>query len=147
MRKYPYPKQDDVDYDGIGIDAVDVAREEAPAVFTYSRAEALADGMLRDAGSMAMESGFAFPVALTRAAWEKAVTVPDYALGESVEGRLWDVLNGLRAVARRTRGSVLQFDMVVSQPGHGWETVPLKAVCGSGDNGEPVITVMLPEED
>jgi hypothetical protein len=25
--------------------------------------------------------------------------------------------------------------------------VPLKALCGPGDLGEPVVTVMLPEED
>jgi hypothetical protein len=25
--------------------------------------------------------------------------------------------------------------------------VKLKALCGPGDNGEPVITIMLPEED
>jgi hypothetical protein len=27
------------------------------------------------------------------------------------------------------------------------ETVQLKAVCGPGDNAEPVITIMLPDED
>ncbi len=27
------------------------------------------------------------------------------------------------------------------------ETATLKAMCGPGDNGEPVLTVMLPEED
>ena len=29
----------------------------------------------------------------------------------------------------------------------GGETVELKAVCGPGDEGEPVITIMLPGED
>jgi hypothetical protein len=27
------------------------------------------------------------------------------------------------------------------------ETVILKALCGPGDNGDPVITIMLPDED
>ena len=27
------------------------------------------------------------------------------------------------------------------------ETVILKAVCGPGDSGEPVITILLPDED
>jgi hypothetical protein len=27
------------------------------------------------------------------------------------------------------------------------ETVTLKAICGPGDTAEPVITIMLPEED
>jgi len=27
------------------------------------------------------------------------------------------------------------------------ETVVLKALCGPGDNGEPVITILLPDED
>jgi len=30
---------------------------------------------------------------------------------------------------------------------HRHETVKLKAICGPGDQGEPVLTIMMPHED
>lgn len=35
----------------------------------YSRADAISDGVLRDASKLAKEAGFRYPVALTAAAW------------------------------------------------------------------------------
>ena len=39
-------------------------------ISTYSRAQALEDGVLVDAGPLAKEAGFRWPVAITAAAWE-----------------------------------------------------------------------------
>ena len=44
-------------------------------IFRYSRAEAIADGILIDASELAREAGFKYPVALTTAAWQEAVAV------------------------------------------------------------------------
>ena len=44
-----------------------------PTVYTYTRAQALADGVLIDAGPLAREAGLRFPVALTGAAWQDCV--------------------------------------------------------------------------
>ena len=65
-------------------------------------------------------------------------------------GRLWDVLFLLRlAVARSDGGPEVRFGVRVRDDNR--EGTPplvrLKAVCGPGDQGEPVITVMLPDED
>ena len=38
-----------------------------PPIHTYTRAQALADGVLVDAGPLAKEAGFRWPVALTQA--------------------------------------------------------------------------------
>ena len=40
-------------------------------IFTYTRAQALADGVLIDAGALAQEAGFRLPVAITAAAWAR----------------------------------------------------------------------------
>src|SRR5690606_5278926 len=69
--------------------------DEWPVIASYSRADALADGVLRDAGELAREAGLGFPVALTAAAWEAAVSPNDVA-GQDERGRLWDVLFMLR---------------------------------------------------
>ncbi len=65
-------------------------------ISTYSRAQAIADGVLVDAGPMAAEAGFKWPVALTAAAWVDCVAWSDednHQQGYQDEsGRLWDVL-------------------------------------------------------
>ena len=42
-------------------------------ISTYTRAQAIEDGVLIDAGAMAREAGFKWPVALTTAAWADCV--------------------------------------------------------------------------
>ena len=61
-------------------------------IHAYSRADAIRDGVLIDVSQTAREAGFAYPVALTRAVWERCVTVPPGVMGQDEGGRLWDVL-------------------------------------------------------
>ncbi|MGW9402311.1 DUF6573 family protein, partial [Streptomyces sp. NPDC055642] len=64
-----------------------------PPIHTYTRAQALADGVLVDAGPLAQEAGFRWPVALTQAAHAEAVAWnPEHEAGQDETGRLWDVL-------------------------------------------------------
>ncbi len=46
-------------------------------ISTYSRAHAIEDGVLIDAGEMAKEAGFRFHVAITAAAWSDCVIWTD----------------------------------------------------------------------
>jgi len=89
-------------------------------------------------------------VALTRAVWERCVRVPPGVACQDEAGRLWDVLWMLRcAIARQEGERVVPFAVHVRNDNR--ESTPplvrLKALCGPGDEGEPVLTVMLPEED
>ena len=65
-------------------------------ISTYTRAQALEDGVLVDAGPMAEEAGFIGPVALTSAVWEDCVAWTDTDNQRQVyqdqSARLWDVL-------------------------------------------------------
>jgi hypothetical protein len=119
-----------------------------PPISTYTRAQAIEDGVLVDVSSVAREAGIRFPVALTRAVFETCVTVPKGVRGQDESGRLWDVLWMLRCTTR-WGGPVEMFSVHVRMDNR--ERMPsavrLKAHCGPGDNGEPVITVMLPDED
>ena len=66
---------------------------------------------------------------------------------QDLQGRLWDMLTMFRHAAKRSAGeSLMLFDFLIQKEGK-QELVKVKAVCGPGDEGEPVITVMLPEED
>ncbi len=116
-------------------------------IYGYSRAQAIEDRVLIDVTRLAMDAGFRFPVAMTSAAWNKTVPVPDEADWQDETGRLWDVLNVLRFAIRANSGSQASFTVSVQNAPDKHEDVFLKALCGPGDNAEPVITIMLPEED
>jgi hypothetical protein len=122
----------------------------ADRIHRYTRAEAIADGVLIDVSAVTREAGIRYPVALTAAAWERCVTVPPGVVCQDEAGRLWDVCWLLACAARRGgSGPEVRFAVHVRQDNR--ERTPpsvrLKALCGPGDSGEPVVTVMLPEED
>ena len=117
-------------------------------IFSYSRKQAIEDGVLIDVTDMAKELGFKWPVAVTATVWNQYI-VPQEELisaGQSKEGRLWDVLNVLR-IAAQQNGTEVFFKVTFLMENDRHEVVRLKAVSGPGDEGEPVITIMLPEED
>ncbi len=120
-------------------------------ISSYSRAQAIEDGVLVDVTTTAKEAGIKVPVALTRAVWEKYVEVPNGVQCQDVQGRLWDVLVMFRHGASGERSDYLYFSMYVRQHNRERLTrrdmVQLKAIIGPGDTSEPVITIMLPEED
>jgi hypothetical protein len=124
--------------------------ENAEVISRYTRGDAIRDGVLIDVSAVAREAGIRYPVALTAAAWAKCVTVPPGVACQDEAGRLWDVVWVLRcATARHSSGSVVPFALHVRNDNR--ERIPplvrLKAVCGPGDQGEPVVTVMTPDED
>jgi hypothetical protein len=65
-------------------------------ISTYTRDQAIEDGVLIDPGTMAAEAGFRWPVAITAAAWTDCVawTEDDSArqIHQDQSGRLWDAL-------------------------------------------------------
>ena len=125
-------------------------------IYSYSRAQAIEDGVLIDAGSMAQEAGFKWSVALTSAAWADCVAWTDEDSQKQVHqdqsGRLWDVLC-MASHAIRTRadsGDQLLYQLYrVPRDGKAMEAklVTLKLIVGPGDQGEPVVTILLSDED
>ena len=131
--------------------------DDAEIIHTYSREQALEDGVLVDVSEMAREAGFTVPVAVTRAVWrlieptEQERTV--YLQDES--GRLWDVLWMASLAARRThetdtntrRGFYVWFHLRGRGARNEHRTERLDIHSGPGDDGEHVITILLPHED
>jgi len=124
-------------------------------IFVYTRADAVSDGVLVElSDQIVSEAGVKVKVAVTRAVWDDylATSYLDELPGQSMEGRTWDLLWMFGCAARRSRhASTIQFRVLfVTMKESGsivTEDVLLKAVCGPGDEGEPVITIMLPWED
>jgi len=125
-------------------------------ISTYTRAQAIEDGVLIDAGSIALEAGFTGPVALTSAVWADCVAWSDDDSQKQVHqdqsGRLWDTLY-MAAYAIRTStgsGDRMLYELYrIPRDGHSMEAqlVALKLIIGPGDHGEPVMTILLSNED
>lgn len=125
-------------------------------ISTYSRAQAIADGVLIDPGAIAKEAGIVWPIAITAEAWADCVvwTAADSErqVYQDQAGRLWDVIymasHAIRTCKRRTNELQLQ---VYRVPRDGKSAEPelttLKMIAGPGDAGEPVITMLLLHED
>ena len=125
-------------------------------ISTYSRAQALEDGVLVEAGPMAKECGFRWPVAITAAAWSDCVAWTDADTERQVHqdpsARLWDVLFMAHHAIRSScsGGDRLTLQLYrVPRDGKSTEAAitALKLIVGPGDEGEPVVTIMLPVED
>jgi len=121
---------------------------EDDLIFSYTRQQAIEDGVLIDVSDMAREAGFKIPVAVTQKLWADYI-MQDDNFGQDEKGRLWDVLFlaacEIRA-RKNTSGSELLF-RVNFRMRERTELVTLKIILGPGDRGEPVMTIMLPDED
>ena len=119
-----------------------------PVIFAYTRAEAIADGVLIDVSEMAREVGIDCPTAITAGAWGQYVRVPAGVEGQDEKGRLWAVLNMLYSALRSVpKDDKILFDVLVKNNNDLPRPIALKAICGPGDTPDFVITIMLPYED
>jgi len=118
-------------------------------ISVYTRAQAIEDGVLVDVSDTAAEAGIVYPVAVTSRVWEGPITPDDRSrpYGQSEAGRLWDVLMVFRVVAKIRGGSELLFQVIAIMKARQQRKITLKAIVDPGDDVEPVITVMFPEED
>jgi len=128
---------------------------DLPTIATYTRDEAIADGVLVDITAEASKSGFKIPVAVTNTVWDRYIAWTDQDTQQQtvqdLTGRLWDVLTMLRLAIARTHNAASIFYKLNVVPRDGKskkvKMVKLKAVLDAGDNGEAVITIMLANED
>lgn len=117
-------------------------------IYQYTRAQAIEDGALVDASEMAREAGIRYPVAVTRALWQKHVIPPAKLAGcQDTKGRLWDMLWLFRLAARRGGREIRFVVLFAEKAGRPPFRRTVKAICGPGDDARPVITLMLPDED
>lgn len=124
-------------------------------IYAYTRAQAIDDGELVDISETAREAGVGLQVAVTHTVWDRYISWEepdtDRQSYQNESGRLWDVVWMLRMSMNscRDKSSMLYRLRVIPRDGRSRKSVliQLKAVIHSGDEGEPVITVMLPSED
>jgi hypothetical protein len=117
-------------------------------IFSYTRAQAIADRVLVDLTPTALEAGFRFPVAATAALIAAVETIPQHYSHEDMEGRLWDVLWMAAVAARRAKPgfSRIAFEVILHIEGTRRKYQTLILDIGPGDTSEPVITIGFPAD-
>jgi hypothetical protein len=115
----------------------------------YTRAQAIEDGVLIDLNQWipVIESGYKYPVACTagvfsiiRKAVENKYHCNDY------NGVIWDILHMSRMYQTKKWTTGALFQVKIKGAEHK-QLFTFKIECSGGDNAEPVLTVMLPDED
>ena len=129
----------------------DPADPFGPVIYSYTRADALADGGQVEVTQTAQEAGIRFPVFLTRAVWDNYVAVPPGVTAQDEAGRLWDIVWMTRFAIMRARPGVdrLSVALYVRNDNRAARLVKLVATCGPRDMDDPApaITIMMPDED
>ena len=123
-----------------------------PVIHAYSRAAAIADGVLVDVtvgrfAGLASRLGFRWPVAMTAAAYAATIELTPWArgMGEDETSRLTLVL--MTTACWIKNDSPERYLVAVPRDAEASPAVALRVVAGAGDGGEPVVTIMLADED
>lgn len=120
-------------------------------IYSYTRAQAIANGFQVDVTKTAQEAGIRFPVFLTRLVYEMYVVVLPGVEGQDASGRLWDIVWMLRFAVRKAQPgqSRLPLALYVRNDNRPARLVKLIAHCGPLDIDNPAlaITVMMVDED
>ena len=122
--------------------------EGMEVISSYSRAQAIEDGVLVDVSQQAREAGFTVPVAMTDTLFNGYIVPDDRAECQDVNGRLWDVFSVLKFHIRgKLNENTILFDVGFIIKEKQRRLVQLKAMIHGGDKGEPVMTIMKINED
>lgn len=123
-------------------------------VSIYTRETAFSDGVLIDVSTTTREAGFRAPVAMTLAAWDDCVAWTDRdskrQTAQDEAGRLWDVAWMAYIAARNATGNRCPFQLYrIARDGRSTrpQLTTLHLHIGPGNGGEPVITILMPNED
>ena len=132
-------------------------------VYSYTRAQAVADGVQVEVTKTAQEAGIRFPMFLTRTVYDAYVTVPPGVTAQDEAGRLWDIVWMTRFAILRAKPGVDRIPVALyvrNEPDAcpvgcakryptGAKLIKLIATCGplDLDDPQPAITVMMPDED
>lgn len=123
--------------------------ESWPIIFSYTRAQAIEDGVLIDVTTEAKAYGVKLPFVIGDNLFNRYVTPPPGLEGEGqcLKGRLHDLLT-LAAISARKgpRQDQVEFEVLfLMQPGK-HEKVRCVLHVGPDEQGEPVLTLCLPED-
>lgn len=125
--------------------------DDCKVIYSYTREQAIDDGVLVDVTHLANLVGFKAPVAVSAALFHDYITPTESlkANGQTLEGRLKDVfLMTLYAMKDRWDGSRANFEVLFQMEGELTFKKVQCIVAVEGDkDGNPALTIFRPEDD
>ena len=103
-------------------------------IYSYTRKQAIEDGVLVDLSQHGPDFGIIRPIAITGTAWG------ELSAGRAEDEALIKLLATFRIEMGKSAPGVDRVHFKVND-------VELWALCGPGDDGAPVLTIMLEGED
>lgn len=96
-------------------------------------------------------TGIRVPIACTTTVFEEYIKIPEGVTGQDFTGCAWDLPWMFRCAIKRSPADTSEIRFALHVRNDNRDRTPpqvrLKAVIGPGDRGEPVLTIMLPDED
>ena len=123
--------------------------------YTGSRTAAIASGRLYDVSDVAHDAGFKWPVVFTRDAWDECVKWRDADSAKQVfqseQVRLIDILRVCAYTIRMADPDERRMNFEITRISRDGEAlnpsrVTLQIAAHMGDEGQPVMTILLPED-
>ncbi len=118
---------------------------EMPVIFSYTRAQALADGVLVDVSIEAAAMGFRYHTVITAALFAELESIPSDS-GQDFRGRLHDVFWMARQAIKRAADGVQSVPFSLYLDGRLRDLTELLIHVGPGDEAEPVLTIGFPSD-
>lgn len=121
--------------------------EDPDIVYSYTAKQAVEDGIFHEIGKIGYEAGFKIPVRITSGVLE--LVTPDQIaqkLGQSYEGRLWDVLFMANMAIQKSKNdsTLISFEVLFQNGDENLNEVKLYA--GLDATSGLAIHIMLPSE-
>ncbi len=120
-------------------------------IHSYTRRQAIADGVLLDVTDQAKEAGVTLPVAFTATAWHQFVIRGVEILEVDYAKHLRDVFETIQIAVEKNFSGRPCFRCFVdtSEPRNAarFHLVFFRMITGPDDDWNPCVTVMMPEED
>ena len=125
---------------------------EDDVIYTYTRAQAIDDGYLVDVTLAARKHGFRYPVAIALEAYTTCVEWAENSRDglniKKTDNRLDSLLSLVADRVVTALSDRLYFDFLYEdRETFTTATANLVSICGPGDTGEPVVTIMFPHEE
>ena len=138
-------KTDSIDFGGFPNSGITGFTDE-DIVYTYTRADAIADGVLVSLSDLFPElckQLYKYPIAVTEAIW----SIIEGTDKDDIEGIVWDILwMSQKGITARIDDSQHLFEVFIADKGKA-KSHTFKAVCHPDDDMKPVITIMMRNED
>ncbi len=137
-------KTDSIDFGGFPNSGI-TGFEDFDVIYTYSRADAIADGVLVDLTKdfPVTKRVYKYPVACTATVWAIINSTPsEWVVGEVIAVIVASNQNKTKIIDETTH--LFEVTIENAKP---CERHTFKIICHGDDNGEPCLTIMMRNED